>query len=580
MDFLLPLTIIGFIVSFYSISEGYKKRNLLFKFSWFDKLLLLFLFITLIITIFIQNFYLIQNPEPVYYSFNCNDVGDCYKLTYSFILSICAFLIAFVIVVYFVIKLNSKHIFQKGKFIENSLDNLNKHKYAELSADLELFHNELLKKYKKPKHYFLLKYMRYWLIEKLGLQNKKSLKYKLNKESKKKQKLMSYLEFKKEEKINYERFGHILNHFESKNPTWKTKIKHIFNKLRFIRNNKIKYCELIDNFYNELANDTNYIEYLIENNLNTALDILKTQTHFNKEKLWDKIGRYLIKNTNSKLYAELNESYSGNRELLDFLFNDPSKCAEFLTWKPIGDFVIEYIEHQKKKETDEDNYQENNYDIVKNNSPIYMGIRFFDIMVNKALEQKIGDHMWLYYLGYWTEKIVNNIKYNNESSAEFKNMYEYYLYQIFDTYRGWIQYIIRNDYTLTEGTGHANIIESAINSFTFAMKDIAKSENVRDKFKSYLREIYLNTYMELATSSPREKLNQYQDYFDNCLSGRGDHGPTESRFITFLQNAVNNPRERELWYRGAEWNMQSSNRPKLIQFQQLLNSLTNPTRII
>ena len=43
-----------------------------------------------------------------------------------------------------------------------------------------------------------------------------------------------------------------------------------------------------------------------------------------------------------------------------------------------------------------------------------MGIRFFDIMVNKALEQKIGDHMWLYYLGYWTEKIVNNIKYNND----------------------------------------------------------------------------------------------------------------------------------------------------------------------
>lgn len=575
MDFLLPLTIIGFIISFYSISEEYKKRNLLFKFSWFDKLILLVFFIALIVTIFIQNFYLIQNPEPVYYSFNCNGADECYKLTYSFLLSICAFLIASVIVIYFIVKLNSKQLFQRKRFIKNSLDNLNKHKYAELSADLELFHNELLRKYKKPKHehFFLLKYMGYWLIEKLGLQNEKSLKDKLNKD-----KIMSFLEFKNKEKTEYERFGYLLNHFKSKKPTWKTKIKIFFSKLRIIRNNKMKYCNLIDNFYNELANDTCYIEYLIENNLNTALERLQAQTTFNKEKLWDKIGRYSIKNTNSKLYTELNESYSGNRELIGFLFSDTSKCAEFLAWKPIGDFVIEYIENQKKKKTDENNHQENNYELVKNNSPIYIGIRFFGIMVNKALEQNIGNHMWLYYLGYWTEKIINNLEYTNDSSAEFKNMYEYYLYQIFDTYRDWIKYVIRNAYTIRKGTGHANIIESAIDSFTFAMKDIAKSENVRDEFKSYLREMYLNAYMELATSSHRERLNQYQDYFDDCLSGKGEHVPTKPQFIRFLQDAVNNPMRRELWDRGAEWHMQSSNRPKLIQFQQLLNSLTNHSR--
>lgn len=200
MDFLLIITIIGFLISFYSISEDYKKRNLIFKFNTFDKILIVFFFILLIIVIFIQEFYSIQEPEPTYSLFEIS-------FTYSFLLSIVAFFIAMGIVVFFIIKLNSKKLNQKEKFIENALDNLRKRRYENLSADLDRFYKDILKSYKRPKESFYI-------------------------------------------------FEHLLSGKQSKNTSFKDKLKTIINKLNFIRNRKIRYYKLLDDFYNELVNET------------------------------------------------------------------------------------------------------------------------------------------------------------------------------------------------------------------------------------------------------------------------------------------------------------------------------------
>jgi len=567
MDFLLPLTIIGFIISFFSISEEYKKRNLLFKFSWLDKSLLSIIFLGLIGVIFYQNYQIIQEPELTYTLFNI-------EFTYAYLSSFVAFILAAIIVIYFIVKLHSKKLNQRTKFIENSLDNLKKRKYAELSADLDIFHDELLKKYKRPKvrQFYLLKYIRYWVVYKLGLENKKSIAHKLK--SKKKAKLMTYSEFRKEEKENFDRFGHLMKSFQSKDKNWKTNLKNFFDKLRFIKNNKIKYCDILDKFYNELANDSDYIEYLIDNNFNSALELLKVQTNrFNKEKLWDKIGRYLITNKNSKLYTEFNEDYSGNRDLLNFLFKDTSKCAEFLTWKPIGDYVIEYIENQKKKEEDENNYQESNYNLVKQNSPIYTGIRFFDYMVKTALEQNTADHMWLYYVGYFVEKMLRNIKYEEDARGEFASMYEYYIYEIFSAYDDWITYAINNDnYTIEYNEqGGPNIIQNVINSFVFAMHDVQKSDKLRDDFKSYLREIFIDTYFELATCN-KQGIDNYVDYFKKCLREKiQSFRDVDRTFVNFLKVPVDNPHQRSIWDKGAHYTMNAQKRQKLDDFKNFLN---------
>ncbi len=519
MDFLLILTIIGFLISFYSISEDYKKRNLVFKFNTFDKILMVSFFILLIIVIFIQDFYSIQEPEPTYSLFKID-------FTYSFLLSIVAFFIATVIVVFFILKLNSKKLNQKEKFIENALDNLRKRRYSDLSADLDIFHKDILKNYKIPKESFDI-------------------------------------------------FEHILSEKQSKNTDFKDKLKTILNKLNFIRNRKIRYYNLLDNFYNELVNDEDFIQYVAKNNLNIALRLLNVQQNpFNKEKLWNKVGRYLIKNKDSRLYLELNDEYSSNKHLLNFLFKDTSKCAEFLVWKPIGDFVIEYIENQNKKKEDENNYHESNYDLVKQKSPIYIGIRFFDYMVKTALKQNTADHMWLYYVGYFVEKMLRNIEYEKGARGEFVSMYEYYIYEIFSSYKDWITYSINNNnYTVEYNeNGSPNIIQNAIDSFVFAMYDVQKSDKLRDDFKSYLREIFIDTYFELATCNKSE-IDNYVEYFKKCLREKIQRfKEVDIQFVNFLKIPIDNPYQRNVWDRGLHYTMNKNNQQKLNDFKNFLDS--------
>lgn len=479
MDFLLPLTILGFIISFYSVSEDYKKRNFIFKLSLLDIILFSTFLLFLIIVIFIQNFCLTQIQEPLLNLFKVT-------FTYSYLFSIIAFLLSAIIVIYFVIKLNSKKVIQKTQFIKNAKDNLKKHNYAILSADLDLYNGEILSQYNN---------------------------YKLH----------------------------------------KTELNQKFIIFKIIKENKENYCKTVESFYRELTNDSNYIKYLIENNFNSSLELLKVPIFgFDKQKLWATYGRYLMSNVNSKLYLELDDEYSGNQELINFLFEDTTKCAEMLTWKPIGDFVIEYIEDQKKEEKDKNNYLENNYDIVKQNSPIYIGIRFFDYMVSSALEQNTADHMWLFYLGAWSERICDNIVYeDDELPAEFKNMYEYYLYEIFDSYRHWITYILKNDY-LIPVEQDANIIKSAINSFTSTMITVFESKNIRPQFKNYLREIYVNVYMDLAISN-NPKITRYTDYFNERLFSNGNYPKVNYEFLKFLLLIVENPGDRYVWNQGLKY---------------------------
>lgn len=282
----------------------------------------------------------------------------------------------------------------------------------------------------------------------------------------------------------------------------------------------------------------------------------------------------MIKNKDSRLYLELNNNYSGNKHLLDFLFKDTSKCAEFLVWKPIGDFVIEYIENQNKEKEDENNYYENNYDLVKQKSPIYIGIRFFDYMVRTALEQNTADHMWLYYVGYFVEKMLRNIEYEKGARGEFANMYEYYIYEIFSSYKDWITYSINNDsYTVEYNeNGGPNIIQNAITSFVFAMYDVQKSDKLRDDFKSYLREIFIDTYFELATSNKSE-IDNYVEYFKKCLRERIQRfKEVDIQFVKFLKIPIDNPHQRNVWDRGLHYTMNRNNQQKLNDFKNFLDS--------
>ena len=143
MDFLLPLTVIGFIISIYQISEESKKRNLIFKFGLLDKVLLGFFAMILIFAIFSANFWSGQVSETCFNfslsgGFSVTKSSDSYEITYSFLYSILAFVVSLILIFKFMAKLNSTKLKQNEKFVNNSLDKLRRRYFAEVAADLEL----------------------------------------------------------------------------------------------------------------------------------------------------------------------------------------------------------------------------------------------------------------------------------------------------------------------------------------------------------------------------------------------------------------------------------------------------------
>jgi hypothetical protein len=568
MDLLLLLTVIGFIISIFQIAEEYKKRNLIFKLIWWDKLLLFVFVLSLILTIIFQNLFSIQETQPI---LTATLFENPLIIPYSFILSLCAFALAIAIIVYFLMKLNSKKIANKNKFIKNLFDSLNKQNFTTLSADLELFHDDLLKKYKIPEKWrlYFLKYICYLFSKLSNIFRKHGARVKLHKKIRLLMKsIESYTDFKKNLISSKDSFELLPS---NRKELFCDNVVGIINNLRQGYKMQTKYALLVDNLYYEISNDDDFLKFVASKNTNLMFKLMKNKLLYSKEDVWSVMGRKLISDTGSRLCKELRPKYQGKKRILEFLFNDVSKSAEWNVWRPIGNTVLDYIHNQRKKNIDVENYSENNHGYLKNYSPIYLGHNFFRIMVNHALEQNVGDHMWLYYFQYWIEEIIDNIQYENNDPAEFKNLYERYIYQFFETYRDWITYVVHSNYNIREDTGSADIIEAAINSFTFAMETVAESTIVRDDFKVYLREIYLDTYMKIATSNPRERLESYKVFFDSCLSGDGNHGRTRPTFILFLQDAVNNPSNRHKWEGGLHWNI--NNNDELESFQHLLRSL-------
>jgi len=518
MDYLLILTVIGFLFSVYEVSEDYKKRSLVFKFNFIDSaagFLLVFLFIALILLI---NFFEVQDKELVV-SIVCDNSGRCYDIFASYALSVVALALALVLIIGFIVKLNSKNLAKKKEFIEDAIDRLNRRNYESLSADLELFHDDLIRNY---------------------ISQKKNISFKdLLSATKKDTGLIK-------------------------------KLKDTPEKLNFVKNDRLRYSQLVDQFYFEIISNRDFLEFIAMNNLNLMFKLLDNDLSYRKEDVWEVCGKKLISEKNSRLYAELNPAFDGKPVLLNFLFKDTAKCSRYLIWKPVGDYVINYLRDQRKKAHDEENYNEERYDLIKNESPIYTGIRFFDVMVNKALNQNTANHMWLYYQQYFVEKILKNISYEPEAEGEFANMYEYYLYEIFSNYRNWITYVIRNEYTVKyDASGGPNIVQNAITSMTYSLADVQRSKKLRSRFKSYLRELFIDSYFELVTYNKKE-LGYYASHFKKEIK---EAMHKDDFFIDFLEEPVNNPHNRAIWSEGLHYVMNSSDNKKLQDFKAFLKEL-------
>ena len=131
--------------------------------------------------------------------------------------------------------------------------------------------------------------------------------------------------------------------------------------------------------------------------------------------------RKLIENPESILYSEIfnNQNCHAYRylippsnRLLYFLFSGATTARRNEVYRPIGEYTLSYL-RGLSHDHEMDPYNRSAEGFEKEDcwrSPLFIAIRFFDIMVEEALFQNIQSHMWLYYMPYFVTAIVKNYR--------------------------------------------------------------------------------------------------------------------------------------------------------------------------
>jgi hypothetical protein len=81
-------------------------------------------------------------------------------------------------------------------------------------------------------------------------------------------------------------------------------------------------------------------------------------------------------------------------------------------------------------------YQE----VGKFRCPIYVGVRFFRIMILEGLHQRSDDHLWLHYFPHFSARLVARAREAepDDSNHEFATPLSYLLYELIDGTCAWI----------------------------------------------------------------------------------------------------------------------------------------------
>ena len=241
----------------------------------------------------------------------------------------------------------------------------------------------------------------------------------------------------------------------------------------------------------------------------------------------DAYFRELLENRESVLYWEVrnNQNLSAahryylpeTNRTLHFLLSD-AKVAESLgVWKPIGDAVIAELQ-RRGKASERDAYNDELGEYQERDQwrcPIFVGVRFFDIMVSEAIDQNIEWHMWLYYFYSFADAICDNYRPDParvDLDAEFPTVYSFLLYEMVTTLRDWIRKIEElpvdqaNVILQGEEADHenGNPVKSAILALGRCISVIFSCPRIPDRFKNYMVSIALNLYFDLD-ANPKTK---------------------------------------------------------------------------
>jgi hypothetical protein len=160
--------------------------------------------------------------------------------------------------------------------------------------------------------------------------------------------------------------------------------------------------------------------------------------------------RTLFNAENSLLYREVRQDRAlEDTRLFQTLFANCELAKTLDVYKPIGDCTRDLLRHQGSK--DHDHYNERNLKTTEHSDdhlrsdPIFVAIKFFDILVREAFYQRMTWHMWLYYYETFAEEICRNYELVTEDgfTTDWANDYSRLLNEIVTNMTRWLQIIER-----------------------------------------------------------------------------------------------------------------------------------------
>lgn len=250
----------------------------------------------------------------------------------------------------------------------------------------------------------------------------------------------------------------------------------------------------------------------------------------------------LLRNPGSILYVELanNQNLIGrnryqipqSNRLIYYLLSDASVAEKLGVYKPMGDFSLSELDRLGR------DHSEDPYNLAMDNdfsekeawrSPIFITIRFFDIMVMEALFQGIEWHMWLYYFPRIVEKMVRNFKIVDpltDPYAEWPTRYSFLIYEIFSALRNWVESVedVPGDQgnvrlgSMRADHENGNIPKSSILALGECVRPVLESNELGEDFQDYLMDIAFRLYFELSES---EEGAQFAVVLGNALRQGG-----------------------------------------------------------
>lgn len=257
----------------------------------------------------------------------------------------------------------------------------------------------------------------------------------------------------------------------------------------------------------------------------------------------------MLRAENSLLYRNIAENtnlegiyryrINPDNHLLHALFSDCEVAKNLNVYSPIGGTTKDILREQAGK--DYDQYNGRNFSDTEYTGtpvfgdPLYVAIRFYDIMVREALSQEMEWHMWLYHYEDFTRLICDNYELSEEAdrSAEWPNDYSRLIYEMTSNMRDWLnlleQMVLDDDIELTTTNdsgeeeykdfvrldnidadrARGNLPKAAVICLMSCHKSIVLAGDIPLQFKKYITEQIFITGVELSQHEDDSLPDQY-----------------------------------------------------------------------